>query len=162
MDGLRIYRGQRLSLEMPLHSDHTFFPTILGLPQDRTEAIMAEVFTSSGGVIDYGVSLEDITEKDDQVVASFSTGPDESFDAVIGADGTKSTVRKSAGIAYPGVDLEQTWSIADVDVDDWRHPGKITLVQVCPGTVIVVAPMGNSRYRLVASHEDALKALPLL
>ena len=161
MDGLRIYRGDKLSLELPLHSERTFFPTVLGLPQDRTEAIMADVFTSLGGTVHYSIALDGIYEKDDQVVARYSDGTEEAFDHVIGADGIGSTVRNAAGIAYPGVDLDQTWSIADVDVKDWRHPGKITLVQVGPGTVVVVAPMGGPRYRLVASHKDALKALSL-
>ncbi len=161
MDGLRIYRGDKLSLEMPLHSERVFFPTILGLPQDRTESIMVDVLTSLGGTVHYGLSLEGISEKEEQVIARYSDGREEAFDAIIGADGTRSTVRETAGIAYPGVDLEQTWSIADVDADNWRHPGKITLVQVRPGTVVVVAPMGGSRYRLVASHENALEALSL-
>lgn len=161
MDGLRVYRGETLALDMPLHSERAFFPTVLGLPQDRTEVIMAETLTSLGGSVRYGVALASLGEQVDRVVARLSLGAEEEFDIVIGADGIRSTIREAAGIAYPGIDLEQTWSIADVDVDDWRHPGKITLVQVKPGTVVVVAPIGGTRYRLVASHEDALKALPL-
>ncbi|MGI9200359.1 MAG: FAD-dependent oxidoreductase [Woeseiaceae bacterium] len=161
MDGLRIYRNHKLALEMPLHSDRAYFPTVLGLPQDRTEAIMADTFASLGGSVRYGVTLEGLQENGGGVTAKFADGAEESFDIVIGADGIQSTVRKAAGIDYPGIDLDQTWSIADVEVDGWRHPGKITLVQTNPGTVVVVAPMGATRYRLVASHESALKALPL-
>ncbi len=161
MDGLCVYRGTSLALSMPLHSERTYFPTVLGLPQDRTESVMAEILTSLGVAVQYGIGLETLSNREDAVVARFSDGTENHFDHVVGADGIGSTVRQSAGIAYPGADLDQTWSIADVDAEAWLHPGKITLVRAGAGTVMVVAPMGGNRYRLVASHENALQALPL-
>lgn len=161
MDKLRIYRGNSLVLEMPLHSDGAFFPTVLGLPQDRTEAIMADALASLGCAVRYGVVLEGFEEKDDRVVARFSDGAGEAFDYVIGADGVGSFVREAAGIAYPGIDLDESWSIADVDAENWRHPGHITMVQAKPGENVVVAPLGPTRYRVVANSENALKALTL-
>lgn len=161
MDGLRVYRGDVLALEMPLHSDRVFFPTILGLAQDRTEAIMAETLVSKGGSVRYGVALEGLGDNHDRIVAQFSDGSEEHFDLIIGADGIKSRVREEAGIAYLGVNLNETWSIADVDVEDWRHPGKFTLVQAGTGKVAVIAPLGATRYRVVASTENALETLTL-
>jgi len=161
MDGLRVYRGDSLALEMTLHSDRVIFPTILGLAQDRTEAIMAEALVSMGGSVRYGIALERLDDKDDCIVAQFSDDSEEHFDLIIGADGVKSTVREEASIAYLGVDLDKTWSIADVDAEDWRHAGKITLVQAEPGKVLVVAPLGATRYRVVASTGNALETLTL-
>ncbi len=161
MEGLCVYRADKLSLEMPLNSNRTYYPTIFGLPQDRTEAIMLTVLKSLGSKVNYSLGLERMSEEDNKLITTFSDGTKERFDRVIGADGVHSTVRESAGIPYIGFDLPQIWSIADVDVANWRHPGKITLVQSGPGTVLVVAPMGGSRYRVVASCEDALKALPI-
>jgi len=161
MDGLRVYRGDVLTLEMPLHSDRVFFPTILGLAQDRTEAIMAETLVSKGGSLRYGVALEGFSEEGDRIAARFSDGTEEDFDLIIGADGARSRVREEAGIAFPGVDLDRIWSIADVDAEDWRHAGKITLVQAGPGKVLVVAPLGATRYRVVASTDSALETLTL-
>ena len=161
MDGLRVYRGDALALEMPLHSDRVFFPTVLGLAQDRTEAIMAETLVFQGGSVRYSLALERLGDEGDRTVARFSDGSEEHFDLIIGADGVKSRVREEAGIAYPGVDLDNTWSIADVDAEDWRHPGKITLVQAEPGKVLVVAPLGATRYRVVASTDNALETLTL-
>jgi len=161
MDGLRVYRGDVLALDMPLHSDRVFFPTLLGLAQDRTEAIMAETLASKGGSVRYGIALEGLDDQGDHIVARFSDGSEEQFDLIIGADGMRSTVREEAGITYPGVDLDKTWSIADVDAEDWRHPGKITLVQAKPGKVVVVAPLGTTRYRVVANTDNALETLTL-
>ncbi len=136
MDGLRVYRGDSLPLEMPRHSDRVFFPTILGLALDRTDAIMAEALVSKGTSVRYGVALERRSEKDDCIDAQFSDDSVERFDLIIGADGAKSTVREEASTTYPGVDLDETWSIADVDAEDWRHAGQITMVQVEPGRLL--------------------------
>jgi len=161
MNGLRVYLGERLALDMPLHSSRAFYPCILGLPQDRTEAIMRGRFESLGGTIRYSVGLEKLKDVRGERVAQLSDGSEDTYDLIIGADGIGSTVRDQADIAYPGIDLPEVWSIADVDVKNWRHPGEITLVQAEPGKVMVVAPLEETRYRVVASTENALEALPL-
>lgn len=117
MDGFCIYRGQTLALEMRLHSDRAYYPTVLGLPQDRTEAIMAERLSELRCDVHNGLALESFGEQGDCVVAKFADGTEQQFDMIIGADGIKSTVRAKAGIGYPGVDLERTWSIADIDAE---------------------------------------------
>ncbi len=161
MDRLCVYFGNRLALSIPLRSERAFFPYLLCLPQDRTESIMADVLTSQGGHVRYGVSLETLNEESGEVIASFADGSTESFDHIIGADGIKSTVRKQAGIGYEGVDLPERWSVADVDLQDWRHPGTLTVMQTRPGLVAVIVPIGATRYRVVAGQENALDAVSL-
>ena len=161
MDSARIYRGKQLALQLRLHSDRAYFPTILGLPQDQTETIMADVLAGMGEAVRYGVALEQLQDTGAEVIAQLSDGTEQAFDVVVGADGIGSTVRQAANIDYPGFDLEETWSIADVHADDWAHDSSLTLIQVEPGIVMVVVPMAESRYRLVASHPDVLKVLPL-
>ena len=41
LNGLRVYHGTSLSLELPLHSKRMAYPCVLAMPQDRTEAIMS-------------------------------------------------------------------------------------------------------------------------
>ena len=134
---------------------------MLALAQDQTEAVMASVLSDLGGRIQYGLAVVDLTSQADRAVVKFNDGSERMFDHVIGADGFRSTVREQAGIEFPGIDLDQVWSIADVDFEDWLHPSKLTVVQAEPGTVMVVAPMGGTRYRVVASHDNALSALPI-
>jgi len=102
-----------------------------------------------------------IRDRGNRVIAQFADGTEQAFDQVVGADGIRSTVRKAAEIDYPGIDLEETWSIADVDAEGWRHADQMTLVQAAPGTTIVVVPLSADRYRVVGSCDDVLKALPL-
>ena len=161
MDGLCVYFGDQLALKMPLRSERSGFPSLLCLPQDRTESIMADALTSHGGEVRYGVSLETLSEGAEGVTASFADGSTDTFDHIIGADGIKSTVRQEAGIGYEGIDLPERWSIADVDLHNWRHPGTLTVMQARPGLVAVIVPIGDARYRVVASQEKALEAVPL-
>ena len=161
VEGVWVYRGSRLALHLPLHSERAFFPTILALPQDRTENIMADTFASLGGEVRYGVKLEGLHQEEGQVTARFADRTEAVFDIVIGADGVKSTVREAVGIAYPGIDLQRTWSISNVELESWRHPRSFTLARAGAGTVVFVVPMGGRRYRLVASCDNALQALPL-
>ena len=161
MDGLRVYHGQKLNLEMPLRSTRAFHPNLVCLPQDRTEAIMADVLARYGTTVTYGVKFEGLQHTAEGVLARFNNGVEETFDHVIGADGIRSTVREQAGIAYPGFDLKDRWSVADVDIANWRHPGCLTVVQAGPGRVAVVVPIGDARYRVVAVGESALEAMPL-
>lgn len=161
MDGLRVYHGQSLSLEMPLRSERSFHPNLVCLPQDRTEAIMAEALSQYGVEVKYGVKFESLSQTADGVSVQFNDGKEDIFDHVIGADGIRSLVREQAGIAYDGFDLDEKWAVADVDVANWHHPGCLTVVQAGPGTVAVVVPIGKDRYRVVASRENALDALPL-
>lgn len=161
MDGLRIYRGDRMAMSMPMHSDRSFFHTMLALPQDRTETHMADVFRSLGGDVQYDLALESMHLEGNRVRARFSDDSEQLFDTVVGADGVRSTVREQSGIEYPGFDLQQEWSIADVDVADWPHPSSLTMLQVEPVTIMVVVPIGPERYRMVASHERALSVVPL-
>ena len=157
----RVYRGDRLVATLPIHSPRTDFPHLLGLPQDTTESILAHRLAELGGSVSYGVSVERVEGRADGATVGFDDGSHRDFDIVIGADGVHSTVRRDAGFDFPGFDLDEPWSIADVDVENWRHPDDFTLFRVRPGAVVIVAPIGADRLRLVATTSDALATLPV-
>ena len=72
-----------------------------------------------------------------------------------------STVRQAVGIEYPGYDLDETWSIADVDADNWRHAKSFTLIRTDAGPMAVVVPLEEARYRVISNTANALETLPL-
>ncbi|WP_444889507.1 FAD-dependent oxidoreductase [Microbulbifer sp. DLAB2-AA] len=156
-----IYQDNHLALTLPLHSSTSYFPTILGLPQDRTETILAESLASMGVEVEYKLALNELHEEAQSVTAQLSSGEESSFDLIIGADGVRSAVRQSANIPYPGFDLNEDWSIADVELDDWPHPQMFTLTQTKPGIVAVSVPIGKNRYRFVGNCEKVLEVFPL-
>ncbi len=156
-----VYQGTEQRLEIPLHSDRTDFSSLIGLPQDRTEAILAETLRGYGVEVQYETALNNLTETANGVTTRCSDGSEETFDYLVGADGVRSTVREKAGIPFPGFDIPQPWSIADIDAPGWQHAEQLTLIQARPGVVLVIAPMAKDRFRVVGSCEDALKSVPL-
>ena len=80
---------------------------------------------------------------------------------MLGADGIHSATRNLLGIDYPGFDLPETWSIADVDAVNWPYPEAGTLCMLPQGKVAFIVPLETNRYRLVSNTENALEALPL-
>ncbi|MHA3915868.1 FAD-dependent oxidoreductase [Halovulum sp. GXIMD14793] len=156
--GVVFHRGSRQLTRLPFPEDDK--ATIYGLAQDRTEHHLAAALQRYGGHVRFGAAFEGLRQSDDSVTARID-GQELTFDYLIGADGVRSTVRAALGLEYPGFDLPEKWSIADVDSDDWPHPGWFCGYQLAGGNIAVVVPLEKARYRVIASQPDALAALPV-
>jgi 2-polyprenyl-6-methoxyphenol hydroxylase-like FAD-dependent oxidoreductase len=100
----------------------TPYPFMLAFPQHRTEALLAERARESGARIVRGEAVTGLTQTGDGV--RVETGH-RTWEAgwVVGADGAGSTVRKAAGIGFPGTDAD-TWAyLGDVRADAPPAPG---------------------------------------
>ncbi len=167
-DGMRfrqvlLHRGSRLVLSLNLQpaTPKHGYDFLLGLAQDRTEAHLRDAVLKHGGEISYETELADLSQDDGKVTAVMADGQMSAYDYVIGADGVHSTARQRLGIRFPGYDLAETWSIADVDAEDWPNTHAFTICQLDRGAVVVVAPLEPKRFRVVSNTGDALAALPL-
>lgn len=134
---------------------------ILCMPQDRTEAHLREVFVKFGGDLRMGTALKDIEQDEDHVTAYFGNGKSEIFDYALGADGTRSIVRETLGIAYNGFELPEDWSIADADVTDWGFPNTFTIFKRSGSIMVIAVPMADNRIRFISNTNDALETLPI-
>ncbi|TNE40469.1 MAG: FAD-dependent monooxygenase [Alphaproteobacteria bacterium] len=161
--GFCIYRRTEELLRVPfdISSPGHDYNFILGLPQDRTEAILREVLARHGVLVGYGRRLLNLTEQEGRIFADIGDGAQQAFDYVIGADGVHSRCREISGLAFRGYELPETWSIADVDAKNWRHHDMFTVCQAGDGKVAVVAPLAHERYRVISNSENALATLPL-
>lgn len=158
-----IYRGNRLLLPLELAPSEVRhgYGFLLGLAQDRTEMHLAEALERFGGRVDYGTAFRALRQDETGVTAVLADGSEHTCDYLIGADGVRSTVRERLGIAFPGYDLPETWSIADVEARDWAHPQAFTACQLDAGRVVVAVPLEADRYRVISNTSDALSVLPL-
>ena len=129
---------------------------ILGLPQDRTESILRDAFLAAGGRLRYGVELARLENGEKRAIAHTSGGEEIPCDFLVGADGIRSTTRDAVGIRSHGYDLDEQWSIADVDLDHWESPTALSLCLMSRGGVAVVVPLGGDRYRLVSNTSEVL------
>lgn len=157
-DGIAFHKGARRIAKFPLNFDDR--TRLFGLPQDRTEHLLARAFERYGGKIEFGTSFEGLSQDEAGLRVQLG-GTVQSFDHLIGADGAHSDVRAALGLDFPGFDLPGQWSIADVDSPDWRDPKTFQGFLLPRGEVCIVAPLEATRFRVIASQPDALAALPV-
>ncbi|MEV4349838.1 FAD-dependent monooxygenase [Actinoplanes sp. NPDC049596] len=121
------------------------YPFMLAFPQNRTEAILEQRALELGARVLRGVPVTGLTQDADGVRVSTGDGPGWRASWVIGADGAGSTVRRSAGIEFPGTDADTYAYLGDVQADAPPRPGYG--VQNEKGALIVApAPGGLLRF----------------
>ncbi|SDY60357.1 2-polyprenyl-6-methoxyphenol hydroxylase [Saccharopolyspora shandongensis] len=98
----------------------TDFQYTLAIPQARTEELFEEHALAAGARILRGHRVTGVTDTGDAVEVA-AEGPDGAYalraEHVVGCDGTRSTVRQSAGIAFPGTTYSLVGWLADVVLD---------------------------------------------
>jgi 2-polyprenyl-6-methoxyphenol hydroxylase-like FAD-dependent oxidoreductase len=133
------------------------FACLLMLPQDRTEAILTNALEQAKTTVRWGCSLESLRVSEDGVEAIVSSAAGtKTLRAryVVGADGMHSRVRQAAGIGFSGHSYEQSFILADVEMD-WKPGRDEVMLFFSPDGLLVVAPLPGNAYRVVASVDEA-------
>jgi 3-(3-hydroxy-phenyl)propionate hydroxylase len=98
--------------------DISDFPTrhnyLLALTQNRIERTLAGWVDELGVTIHRGVEVTGFTQGDAGVDVELSDGRVLRAEYLVGCDGGRSLVRKTAGIEFPGSDATTSWLIAEV------------------------------------------------
>ncbi|ONI72064.1 3-(3-hydroxyphenyl)propionate hydroxylase [Kribbella sp. ALI-6-A] len=98
------------------------YPNARMLGQSRLEAILRAKLAEYGVRVELGTALETFTQDADEVSATLSTGETVTADYLVGADGGRSTVRKTLGIAFEGsTDESIRMLLGDVAADGLDH-----------------------------------------
>jgi 2-polyprenyl-6-methoxyphenol hydroxylase-like FAD-dependent oxidoreductase len=133
------------------------YACLLMLPQDRTEAILRDALEEARASVRWGTTLESLREDADGVEAVLvsAAGP-ETIRAryVVGADGMHSLVRKTAEIGFQGHSYEESFVLADVDME-WSPGRDEVMLFFSPPGMVVVAPLPEGRFRIVATLDEA-------
>lgn len=136
----------------------TQFAFLLMIPQDETEACLAERLGELGGGIFRGVVADAYDMHRDHVRAWVNAGGvKRSIDAkyVVGADGMHSSVRQAAKIGFEGGAFEHSFVLADVEMG-WNGGREEVMLCFTPAGPLVIAPLpAAGRYRIVAAMENA-------
>jgi 2-polyprenyl-6-methoxyphenol hydroxylase-like FAD-dependent oxidoreductase len=136
-----------------LKSPHAY---LLMLPQDVTEAVLAERLAALGGTIHRGVTATAVRQTDETAQVTVTTPAGEHTIRtryVVGGDGMHSTVRAATAVDYAGSRYAESFVLADVHMD-WALPGEVSLFFSAAG-LVVVAPLPGGAYRIVAILENA-------
>lgn len=137
---------------------------ITGLPQDRTEEIIKVELSRLGVHLKYSTELTDIKTNDEYAEVWFNNEDTAiKYDWVIACDGVNSTTRTKLDIDYPGFDLPEKWSIADVELNgslyDYAANNVWMKLAKHNGTVVSL-PIGPNRVRIISTTQDCLESIP--
>jgi 2-polyprenyl-6-methoxyphenol hydroxylase-like FAD-dependent oxidoreductase len=130
---------------------------LLMLPQDETERLLNRALEQAGGEVRRSCVVESLVETAQGVEASVN-GLEGSRRIlaryVVGADGMHSLVRRTAGIGFAGQTYEESFVLADVDME-WGQDNREVMLFFSPAGLVVVAPLPSGAFRIVGTHDNA-------
>ena len=137
---------------------------LLVLPQHETEVILARHLEQQGITVERNLGLASLVPGD-KPQATFTTGKSETFDIVIGTDGSHSVVRKALGIDYPGESDPNVFGLADVTIDNPQFPDDTAVITFLHPHAAPYIPMGPDKNgigtgRYITTVGDCLNHLP--
>ncbi len=135
--------------------DHSDFPTrynyVLGLWQSHIERILAEWVRELGAPIHYGSAITGFVQDERGVDVQLSDGKSLRAQYLVGCDGGRSTIRKTAGIEFPGADPTTSNLIAEVELAE--EPPEWGIRRDAVG-IHSLGKMEDGRVRVLVTEQD--------
>jgi 2-polyprenyl-6-methoxyphenol hydroxylase-like FAD-dependent oxidoreductase len=118
-EGHRVPHAPATGMPEPLLLDGaaTGHPFSLGIPQTRVEEVLEARALELGAELLPGHELKSFTQDEDGVTTVIHNGRTIRARYLVGCDGGRSTVRKQAGIGFPGVDARWFALLGDVECE---------------------------------------------
>jgi 2-polyprenyl-6-methoxyphenol hydroxylase-like FAD-dependent oxidoreductase len=148
VDSLRLF--ERTAVDMTRLP--TRFPHLLITPQYNLERLLHRRARSLGATFRTGTEVTTMDQDHDgvRVQARDSDGQEHTYTAryLVGADGVRSTVRRTLGLPFPGKSVMRSVMLADVRLAD--PPEQVLAVNGVAAGFAFVAPFGDGWYRIIA------------
>ena len=131
----------------------TSYPFTLMCPQDRVEAILLGRLEALGGAVQRPREVFDLRAGTNSVEIAIKSGEAVKTlhaDWVVGCDGAHSFVREHSFIPFEGGAYDESFILADVEMNWPLDRDEVTLFYSEKG-LMVVAPLPENRYRIVAT-----------
>jgi len=135
----------------------TEYPYTLMVPQNITEQVLLDRLEELGGSVHRPYVASGISQTDDGAEVTLDSGEMIKAQYVVAADGMNSTIRDLAGLTPDGNvngTLPLSFALADVRVEGGLPADEVLLFFSKAG-MLVVAPLPDGSFRLVAEVEDA-------
>jgi 2-polyprenyl-6-methoxyphenol hydroxylase-like FAD-dependent oxidoreductase len=141
---------------MPVRLDQlpTEYPYALMVPQNVTEQVLLDRLEELGGTVHRPYVATTVSQDADGVEVRMDSGEAIQAQYVVAADGMHSTIRDRVGLGYGGNMVPQSFSLVDVRVEGGLPADEVLLFFSTPG-LLVVAPLPDGSYRLVAAVDEA-------
>ena len=158
----QLRRGGAVVLTMDLDELGAAYP-MTALPQARTEALLAEALAAYGVHAERGVSLSDLSQTVDKVVAVLAHpgGRVETAETplLFAADGAHSRVRHVLDIGFPGSAFPEPWRLADVYFEA-PVEGAEGYLELHPHGLVFALAFDPAHWRIISTIGDPLNHLP--
>ncbi len=133
----------------------TEYPYTLMVPQNVTEQVLLDRLEKLGAGVHRPFAATGLSQTADGAEVTLDSGDTIEARYVVAADGMKSTIRELAGLGSEGNGaLPLSFALADVRVESGLPADEVLLFFSTPG-MLVVAPLPDGSFRLVAEVDDA-------
>ncbi|HKP71233.1 MAG TPA: FAD-dependent monooxygenase [Pyrinomonadaceae bacterium] len=134
------------------------YPYVLMVEQGKHEKMLHDHINATGHSVRWSTELEGFKQDDNGVVANVKNpdGSSETIEAkyLVGADGSKSSVRHSLGLEFGGSTFERMFYVADVDID-WELGHNALTVVLMKHNLLAFFPMsGEKQWRIVGTFPE--------
>ena len=169
LNGLSLHHRLEQIARIEFTSVASPFPFALGLPQSETERLLGEHLNAFGITVERGVELTSLTQTSDAVraVLRHSNGREETIETpwVVGCDGAHSTTRHVLDMDFEGAQYDESFILADVQLESDLARDRLHLFLGDDGLVGVI-PFFENRWRIVAdvppdSHDQSSRDVTL-
>jgi 2-polyprenyl-6-methoxyphenol hydroxylase-like FAD-dependent oxidoreductase len=153
----RIRDRDRILVTIDFSEIPSRYPFTLMIPQSRIEQILLRHLERLRGSVVRPCKLIHYAPSRSLVEAQVqASGPVKSITAhwLVGCDGMHSTVREQSSITFLGEEYKASFVLADVSMD-WPLSREEVTLFYSPLGLIVVAPLPNERFRIVATVDEA-------
>jgi 2-polyprenyl-6-methoxyphenol hydroxylase-like FAD-dependent oxidoreductase len=165
LEGLALHHRDERIAQIELTSVASPFPFVLSLPQSETERLLEENLARAGIEVERNLELTGLTQSSDAVRATLkrADGDEETVETpwLIGCDGAHSTTRHQLGMEFEGAHYDESFILADVQLDSSLPRDHLHLYLDEEG-VLGIIPFAQDRVRIVANipPESRVQALP--
>ena len=101
------------------------------------------------------MELNNIIQKDEMAIASFTDGSTQEFNYIVGCDGAKSTVRELINQDFIGHDYGIKFAVFDAKIDWVENKMNKVHYFVRENGFIIVIPLSKGYHRIVIKHENS-------
>ncbi|KJK36474.1 FAD-dependent oxidoreductase [Lentzea aerocolonigenes] len=132
----------------------TKYPHTLGLPQPITERLLTEHAVELGAVVRRSCEVVGLSQDDEGVTVSLADGSSLRARYLVGCDGGRSTVRKLAGIDFPGEPARVEILLGEMEIGvPWEEAMPIMLKVRETQKLFGIGPYRDGGYRVVVPAE---------
>lgn len=157
----RFHSGGEVLGELDFGASGSRYAFDVGISEEVTEAVLTAHLESLGGAVTRSTRLVALSAGEEAMTATLESGGEQrSVRArwVVGCDGIHSVVRESAGIPFPGADIDVQWAVFDTTAEGWaqEHDVAFPFLDTPP---VILTPLPGRRWRVYTRPRSAASDL---